>query len=381
MPTHNLTTGGPITLEVTLTPGPVGPQGPQGADGPPGVQGDPGPAGAAGPAGPAGLGASTPSGRLTIESGNALMRRTIDHSSEALFYAPYNGKSFPWFDGSDFGASAFTSGPFDVVGLSLACGAKWVANQKRDVFATVVSGAPILGTGPAWPANDLASRGIVYRDGIPVNEASIILDTSASTTETIPANQATWLGSIEPAITGTLTAKFTLGQNRRCDVWNAHNQVETRLGVWASPPPGGYISYKPSNQYSVAWASFNNDLNNNGRPFTGAPVEVEHIWYQRGFIDSLNFGYCAAMMSVCIDGLALSNARGTWASLSSDTLTDAMGFSATTYYCAKDHVGSHVAYMGCANANNTTGVTLWGGLDLAGRQPDDAHVMWIKYQG
>ena len=178
-----------------------------------------------------------------------------------------------------------------------------------------------------------------------------------------------------------LTATFTLGQNRRCDVWNAYHQREILLGVGCPPvPPAVIVSWKPANQYP-SWQAFNNDLNNSGYYFTGLPQEVNCQYIQRGFVDSLNSGFCAIMALVCKD--TLSNAKGTFGSYSSDTTTDATGVTVSAVFKDRGSVGSHRAIMAAANANDTgpIGITLWGLVNVAGRAPEDPHVMWISYQG
>lgn len=343
----------------------------QGEQGIQGIQGEQGPPGIPGSGG---IGASVPGGRPTLVSGQPEMLQTADYTSTVLYYAPFESDKIPLFDGTNWGSYDFTSGPFDTVGLSMTGGAAWAANTKRDVFVTLVDGIPALCTGPAWPDDTLASRGLVRRNGLWVNAASMTCDVGI----VMAANQGTFVGSINLGATGTLEAKFTIGQSRRCDVWNAYNQTEIALSV-GCPPAGmsGIIEWKPDNQYP-AWKAFNNDINNSGYYFTGLPENVECTYLQRGFIDSLNYGYCAAIAVVCKD--STSNAVGTWNSFSSDTTSDALGITGQAVFLDRGSVGAHRAIMGTANANSTDGVTLWGLAYLAGRKPEDTQTMWIRYQ-
>lgn len=355
MPTteHNLSSG-PITLTVTPVPGAKGDKG---------------------DTGPAGMGASVPGGRLTLVSGQPEMLQTADHSSTVLYYAPFVSDQIPIFNGTDWASHTFTSGPLDSVGLSMSGGAAWVAGTQRDVFVTLVDGVPTLCTGPAWPSESPASRGLVRRNGLWVNAASMNCDVGI----VMAANQGTFVGSINIGTTGSLEAKFTLGQNRRCDVWSAYNQIETILGVGCPPvPPATYSQWLPANQYP-AWQAFNNDTNNSGIYFTGMPQNVQCRYLQRGFINSLNYGICAALTLICKD--SLSNAKGTIGAMTSDYGNMATGFTLDATFEDRASTGAHRVYMAGANANGTDGVTLWGLASVAGRAPEDAHVMWIRYQG
>lgn len=343
---------GPITLGVTTIPGPPG------------------------PAGPAGMGSSFPGGRITLVSGQPEMPAHADHSSSVLYYAPFESDTIPLFDGTSWTSHVFTSGPLDPVGLSMSGGSAWAANTKRDVFVTLDNGIPILCTGPVWPADDTAARGLVRRNGLWVNASTMSCDVGI----VVPANQATLVGSINiGSVAGSLQALFTIGQNRRCDVWNVYHQREILLGVGAPPPSGSaIITWKPHNQYP-AWQAFNNDLNNSGYYFTGLPQTVECEYIQRGFMDSLNFGYCAFFTVVCKD--SISNAKGTLGTISSDTLKDALGVQTFAIFKDRGSVGSHRAFMGTANANQLNGISMWGLTNLAPRAEEESQVMWIKYQG
>lgn len=376
MTTHDLS-GGPITLTVTPVPGPkgdTGEQGPQGEDGPPGPQGDDGPKG---DTGPAGMGASIAGGRLTLVSGQPEMAQNADYSSTVLYYAPFVSNKGPICDGTDWSAPAFAS-PLDPVGLSMSGGAKWTANTPRDCFYILVDDELVPATGPAWPDAEMSSRKLIRRDGIWVNSEAMTLDTSPTEDVTVGAYCATWVGSINPTSAGTLTATFTPGQNRRCDVWNAYNQTETLLCVGQPPVSGIIVTFLPSNQYP-AWVAFNNNLANSGTYFTGLPTNVKCKYLQRGFIDSLNYGHCAAFVVICKNDL--STPRGTWGSLSSDTLNDALGFSIQADFQDRSSVGAHKAIMANANANGTDGVSLWGLTHITALDAVNPQAMWISYLG
>lgn len=263
-------------------------------------------------------------------------------------------------------------------------GSKWAANTSRDVFITLVEDVVTLGTGPAWAGDSLAARGLVRRSGLLVNADSITLDLSDAEQATIPANQATYVGSISVGSTaGLLRATFAIGQNRVCDVWNLYHQQPIRLGVGCPPPSGvAAVSWLPSNLYTgVGFLPFNNDPNNCGEYFTGLPQDVECRYLQRGFLDTLNKGLGAIVTAICKNTYA--NVKGTWGTFTSDASNLAVGVTAIAEFNDLGSVGRQKVWMAGANANDTgtIAVTLWGLVNLSGRSPEDTHVMWIKYRG
>lgn len=320
------------------------------------------------------MGSSLPGGRLTLVSGQPEMPQTADYTSATLYYAPFISDTIPLFDGTAWISHKFTASDFDTVGLSMAGGAAWTAGSKRDVFVTLVDGLPVLCTGPAWIADDTASRGLVRRNGLWVNAASMACDVGI----VVAANQATWVGSINIGATpGTLNATFTLGQQRRCDVWNAYNQREILLGVGQPPVSGALVQWKPSNQYP-AYQAFNNNPDNCGHYFTGLPQNIECRYNQRGFVDSLNYGICAALVTICKD--TIPNAVGWLSAFTADDSASANGVAMQALFEDRSSVGAHKVFMTAANANGTDGITLWG-MYPAGTPQGSAQTMWIKYQG
>jgi len=325
----------------------------------------------------------TPGGRLTLVSGQPEMSQTADYTTGVLYYAPFKSDQVPLFDGAAWNCYGFTANALDTIGLSLAGSAAWAANSRRDVYATLENGVPILTTGPAWPSpNSLpAARGLVRCNGLWVNGSAISLDKSAAVSLSVPANQATYLGSINVgASAGSLQALFTLGQNRRCDVWNAYNQREVLLGVGQPPISGNIVQWKPDNQYSTAWKAFNNDPNNSGYYFTGLPQNVSVEYHQRGFVDSYSAGgACAMIFTVCKGSLA--TAVGSQRTYSSDLAGVEMSMSGTAVYKDRSACGLQQVFMGTGNANTLKGVTMWGLTNSPTRAPEDTHVMWISHMG
>lgn len=341
-----------------------------------------------GATGPAGMGSSVPGGRPTLVSGQPEMAQTADYSSTVLYYAPFMAPTVPRFNGTDWEALTFTAGPFDQIGLSLSGGSKWAANSKHDGFVVKTGGAARLGTGPAWSNDSFTSRNLVRRDGIWVNAAAITLDLSETESVVIPANQATWVASINVGATaGVLTATYTQGQNRRCDVWSVYHQKEIVLKVGHPCPTTTDITrWIPNTQYPT-WKAYNNDLSNKGCAFTGMPTKRETRYIQRSFLNSVSpNGLCAAVNAICKDSIATLAQRGTWGSFNTDAYGVLMGVSAEAAFDDCSEVGEHWYYMGTANANAMSTVTMLGmpnpaHSNMAGRNTEDGHCLTIKYLG
>jgi hypothetical protein len=387
-PEITLTTDGVLVKLPPATPGPqgeAGPTGPQGATGAPGAVGPAGASGPAGPAGPAGMGASVPGGRLTLVSGQPEMPQTANYSSTVLYYSPHESDKLPIFDGNGMGSYSFTSGPTDELGLDMVGGSGWTANSQFDIFAILVGGAPRLCSGPAWTGTSPSARGIGRRNGLRVNSASMVMRLSPVDTITVPANQATWLGSIDVGATaGLLQGLFLFGQNRRCDVWNVYHQREILLSV-ACPPasPTMPVIWLPPTQFPSIQA-FNNDPNNKGYYFTGMPQNVSREYSQSFFLNT--YGHGPGGLTICICEDTLSNmvmVKG----FSSDAASAATGYMQSGLFVVarsthKSSVGRHAAIMACAGSNNFTGVTTYG-MDprpIYGA-PERMHAMLLTYLG
>lgn len=322
------------------------------------------PQGPPGPPGPPG-GFVLPGGRLTLLAALPEMPQSgPDISSTTLFYAPYKGGWAPVYTPSGWSLTEITSGPTDQVGRSLSCGAKWTANSQRDIFIT--SGG-VLGSGPAWPGPSHADRGLSRYNGMLVNQSPMVLDISASESVTVPAAQATYLGSINiGAVAGTLTAATAYGQNRRVDVWNAYQQVPVTLFVGAKPPAGQLIIWPlgGTNCQYPNYVPFNMDTNNKAIVFTGLPTKVSMVYRQGGFINGQGLGAGIGYMSV-IKWNNLSNGFaglvGTQGIISTDTAGLTFSNKGDAAYTNPDAVGSNTAAMFIGGVTNYSGVTLFGG--------------------
>lgn len=180
-----------------------------------------------------------PTGRLTLTAGTPVIGADVVGAS-AVIYTATVGNTIPIFGGSSFSTQAFAAD------LVLTLSASQAANTLYDVFAFLNSGVLTLVTGPAWTnsAPGSCARGtggsttqLTRISGIWTNAVQISGKNGASTF-TIPANQATYLGTIYmDATAGQVTCHVSAGQNRKYGVWNAYNRE--LVAVQANDPTGG----------------------------------------------------------------------------------------------------------------------------------------------
>ena len=179
---------------------------------------------------------ATPTGRLTPTSGTPVI--TTDATAQtAIYYTPYTGSTVPIY------SSSFTQQTFAELTLTLV--SAHALNTLYDVFAFNNSGVVTLVTGPAWTASTAgsSSRGagagttqISRISGIWVNTVSMT-GRNGSTTYSIPANTATYLGTILiDGTAGQVSCYVSVGQNRKFGVWNAYNRKTINLQI--SDPTG-----------------------------------------------------------------------------------------------------------------------------------------------
>lgn len=193
-----------------------------------------------------------PQGRLTLTSGQPAAR--TDTTTTAVIYTPYVGNTVPIYNGTGFTPLAFTELTLTLVGAH-------TANTIFDVFAFNNSGVVTPVTGPAWASSNAgtSSRGsgagtsqLANLNGLLVNAVSITAR-NGSTTYSVPANQATFLGSIfiDPS-NGQISCLPVYGQNRKWGVWNQYNRLPITLrgGDPSSSWTYGTIAWRPSNNSS-----------------------------------------------------------------------------------------------------------------------------------
>jgi hypothetical protein len=208
--------------------GPAGPQGPQGVAGP-------------------GLSPSTPQGRLTLDTVNAVAV-TSQAAKTTIFYLPYCGALVPIFDGTNFTMTsvggALSAATTDTTKSPAAIG----ASKINDWFVWNDAGTVRLGHGPDWTSDTARSAGtaLISVNGFWLNNAAITNGPAAQrgtyvgTTRSNAASTLDWiLGSLA---TGGAQAAFL-------NVWNAYNRVQIVTTVAESANSwsyGGGVA-RPSN--------------------------------------------------------------------------------------------------------------------------------------
>lgn len=201
-----------------------------------------------------------PQGRLTLTSGVPVLSADVT-AATSVFYTPYVGNLCPIWNGATFIPTTFTEQTLTLV-------SSHAANNIYDVFMFNNSGVPTVVTGPSWSAGTSGSitagscaRGtgtggtsLAYVNGILTNAVQISAR-NGSTTYTINANLATYLGSIYmDGTNGQVSCYVTYGQSRKWGVWNAYNRAPTYLKVGdgtASWNGAGAGSYRASNGNSA----------------------------------------------------------------------------------------------------------------------------------
>jgi len=232
-----------------------------------------------------------PQGYLTPTSGTPVITSDVI-SQGSLVYTPYVGNIVPIYTGTSFSPTVFTE-------LTLTLSSSQAANTIYDVFVFNNSGALTLVTGPAWTSSTAGScaRGtgagttqLSRLSGIWVNTVAMT-GRNASSTYSIPANQATYLGSIHiDTAAGQISCLVSYGQNRKWAIWNAYNRVPIKLTCGDGTTSWSYSTstFRASNATPAAYSSsaFNYPVGtacNGGVVFMGLAEEevdmrfVQHV--------------------------------------------------------------------------------------------------------
>lgn len=171
-----------------------------------------------------------PQGRLTLTSGAPVLASGVS-AGTSVYYTPYIGELVPIYNGTSTVPTEFSE-------LTLTLVASHAASTIYDVFVFSNNGVLTLATGPAW-SNSGAGTGargsgagttqISRLNGLWVNTVSMT-GRNGSTTYSIDANRATYLGSIfMDGSNGQLSCHTAYGQSRKWGVWNAYNRVPIYL--------------------------------------------------------------------------------------------------------------------------------------------------------
>lgn len=314
-----------------------------------------------------------PGGRLTLVQGQPLM--PADVTSATVWYAPYDGgDSYPNLDSAlTWQVVPYTASPIDSVGASLSCRSKWSAGQSYDVFGLA---GGIIGTGPAWPASDDASRNLIRYNGIKVNNTTLMIDLSSTSNILVSRHQATYLGSIHCSVTGQLTANFSNGQDRKFEVWTAYscNQVHIVQHVSQTIASG---TWTPTNKYQNGFVPYNNDPTNRANIFTGDLTLVDVTYHQNMFVNSSVGGPSGAIAVIGWNGILAGHGE----CFSSDTPYIAGSNTGAAHYSNSAAIGLNVVTMLCACVNAPNTVLFSGGNAGISSLYEGNQVMFARYLG
>lgn len=238
-----------------------------------------------------------PQGYLTPTSGTPVIAADVI-ANTTLVYTPYVGNLVPIYTGTGFTPTVFSE-------LTLTLTSSQAASTIYDVFVFNNSGVLTLVTGPAWTTSTAGAgaRGtgasttqLSRLSGIWVNTVQMSGRNSA-TTYTIPANQATYLGSIFiDTVAGQITLHRSYGQSRKWAIWNAYNRVPIVLLVGDSTA---------SWTAAASWHQSNASANNFASAFAGLPEEITTADFRQNVLCVANNAQVTADIGIGINSVTV----------------------------------------------------------------------------
>lgn len=213
-----------------------------------------------------------PQGYLTATSATPIIPSDVT-AATAIYYTPYVGNLVPIYNGSSFTPTVFTE-------LTLTLVSSHAANNIYDVFIFNNSGVPTIVTGPSWSAGTSGSitagscaRGtgaggtaLSRINGINTNAVQIAAR-NGSTTYTVNANLATYIGSIfMDGTNGQISCHRSSGQSRKWSIWNAYNR--NRIALLASDSTATWTTAP------TTWRQSRADATNTATGFCGLAEET-----------------------------------------------------------------------------------------------------------
>jgi len=199
-----------------------------------------------------------PQGRLTLTSNTPVM--TMDATNvSSVYYAPYVGNNIPIYNGTSMQSNTFSQ-------LTMTLTSSQTNGSIYDLFVFLNSGTVTIGAGPAWSGvNPLTSRGtgagtteLEQKSGIWVNKNTITLINNSTSYSSIPADEATYVGSVYMTANGETGVQFAPaaaagGSGTVIGLWNGYNRV--RVTSSSSDSTSTWT-------YSGAWRDANNSASN-----------------------------------------------------------------------------------------------------------------------
>jgi hypothetical protein len=295
-----------------------------------------------------------PQGYLTATSGTPIITSDVV-AGTAVYYTPFVGNLVPIYNGSSMIPTTFTE-------LTLTLVAQHLASQIYDVFVFSDDGVPTLVTGPAWttPTAGSGARGtgsstteLTRLNGYWVNAVQISAR-NGSTTYTIAANQATYVGSIfMDGTNGQLTCHRSWGQSRKWGIWNAYNRQPLYLKAGDSTASWNYNT--------ATIRASNNAAANSLTVFSGLPEE----WFDLEFRQFVTIETTASgRANTGIGWNSTTAMSGRFGNAYAVTDADSAGSDAVASYLQVPSLGINVV-TALENAVDTadTNMTWFGGED------------------
>lgn len=303
-----------------------------------------------------------PFGRLSLVSGSPVM--SSDATSNIIYWVPYGGSSYPWFDGASWHIRSANQLSLTLDGASGHTGYH-APSTNFDLFLTNYTGSDLLVSGPAW-STDLAraaSGGLVLQNGILVNASSINAKYgTTNATLGIPAYEATFVGTFRTITTAAYTAMLMNpagangGNQGQLFLWNAYNRRLTRA---ASIDSGASYTYQSATPRIARSSAYNSVGFVSGQAEDAVAATFS---YQFGLTAANHY----ATQLLYLDGVALP-ARGqsqngpyasntAWANLLTALVEKQLGFHQVQAYEQAD--GTNATTFNQA-ANNTVSVNHW----------------------
>lgn len=307
-----------------------------------------------------------PKGILSPISSTSFPIPTTDQTGvTTIFWTPYNGNSFPIYNGVNF--VTFSSAQMSCV---LTAGAQAAAGIY-DVYVFLNSGTPTLGFSPSWAAGTSGSvtagscaRGtgaggtaLAVVNGIYVNAAQQTVNNSSSTF-TVAVNQGTYLGSIyvDPSNAGKINCHVSFGEARTWGLWNAFNRQQIVLIEGDTTASWSYTT----NAFRQANAAGN--VNNYIDVFSGLPEEN----YDLEYIDNTNVLLGTGTTTNISNGIGFNSTTVPSGVEGSSELSQnsggniQVGFVLTARYQAPKSLGVNRAYP-LENGRSSSAATWLGG--------------------
>ena len=281
-----------------------------------------------------------PGGRLTLESGAPVM--TAEQANKTVvYYTPYKHDLCPIYDGTTWARKRFAE-------LTLTLGSNWAADSNYDLYVINDGGTIRLATGAAWTNATTRSESLTRLNGILTNAATMTARYGNSSTVSVPANRATYVGTFRTTgSTGTTTwelgGEAASGDPVKLYLWNTYNRIKVDAYVASTTDSwtNGVAAFA-SMQASTTWR-----------------VTIVRGLNDDGVLATITAGMLAGAGSSAIAGIGLDSttARAAASSCAFNNSSSVAGASAGVY-SGRPGLGMH--YLQALEYGSATTNTFYG---------------------